>query len=422
MMKYWKMNIVGLSLLIFGLFSPLSAQIETGVASYYSDQYHLNPDSKTASGELYDRNQLTAAHRTLPFNTYVRVVNLDNGREVTVRINDRGPYADGRVIDLSRAAAEQINLINMGTAPVRIEPVAASADRGQAPGADRRVTVDFPTTASTPEPKRGNLAGLPIVDGMGRPVGSTSTAPATSTVTNPNNRTSQANQRVMSPVSVPTDRGYNANARVSSPQIQPTTNQSVINATRRTGNVVVTDPTTFIYNRQEADVRSSVPLPPTASEVRGTGTVPTPTPTQTSAPAPTTNATQRVARSQSTPVYQSSINANRRLISPPPSTAQAPSNTPLIFSMIAQPQSTTSSGYGVQVGAFFDWKRLHMALGEINNKGIPNTMVQIGEKDGKEIFRILIGPYGSKAEADRMRSQLANKGVKGLSVSLSSLK
>ncbi|MEO1417023.1 MAG: SPOR domain-containing protein [Bacteroidota bacterium] len=90
--------------------------------------------------------------------------------------------------------------------------------------------------------------------------------------------------------------------------------------------------------------------------------------------------------------------------------------------MIAQPQSTTSSGYGVQVGAFFDWKRLHMALGEINNKGIPNTMVQIGQKDGKEIFRILIGPYASKAEAERMRSQLANKGVKGLSVSLASLK
>lgn len=410
MMKYWKMNIVGLSLLIFGLFSPLSAQIETGVASYYSDQYHLNPDSKTASGELYDRNQLTAAHRTLPFNTYVRVVNLDNGREVTVRINDRGPYAEGRLIDLSRAAAEQLNLISMGTAPVRIEPVEASADRGQAAGAGKRVTVDFPTT--TPETKRGNLAGLPIVDGMGRPVGSTSPAPTTNSAPS---RTSQANQRVMSPV--PTDRGYNANARVSNPQVQPT-NPSVINATRRTGNTVVTDPTTFIYNRQEADVRSSVPLPPTAREVKGTVT----TPAQASTPAPTTNANQRVARSQSTPIYQSAINSNRRLISPPPSTTQSPSNAPLIFSMIAQPQSTTSSGYGVQVGAFFDWKRLHMALGEINNKGIPNTMVQIGQKDGKEIFRILIGPYASKAEAERMRSQLANKGVKGLSVSLASLK
>jgi rare lipoprotein A len=91
---------------------------QTGLASWYGPDFH---GKKTANGEVYDQDGLTAAHKTLPFNTIVRVTNLDNGRQVTVRINDRGPYVQGRVIDLSRAAARQIRMIGPGTARVRIE-------------------------------------------------------------------------------------------------------------------------------------------------------------------------------------------------------------------------------------------------------------------------------------------------------------
>ena len=76
---------------------------------------------KTASGERYDMNKLTAAHRELPFGTRVRVTNLDNGRQVEVRITDRGPFIRGRIIDLSREAARRIGMIQAGTARVRIE-------------------------------------------------------------------------------------------------------------------------------------------------------------------------------------------------------------------------------------------------------------------------------------------------------------
>ena len=89
-----------------------------GVASYYGEEFH---GRRTSNGETYDMNALTAAHPTLPFNTVVRVVNLDNNRSVKVRINDRGPFKDGRVIDLSLKAAKEIGLISNGTAPVRIE-------------------------------------------------------------------------------------------------------------------------------------------------------------------------------------------------------------------------------------------------------------------------------------------------------------
>jgi rare lipoprotein A len=96
-----------------------------GIASYYADAYH---GRTTASGETFDMYELTAAHRTLPFGTRVRVTNLDNGRSVTVRINDRGPFIDGRVIDLSLAAAQRLDMVEAGIVPVKLEVVDAPTE------------------------------------------------------------------------------------------------------------------------------------------------------------------------------------------------------------------------------------------------------------------------------------------------------
>lgn len=89
-----------------------------GTASYYGKAHH---GKRTASGERFNQNALTAAHRTLAFGTRVKVTNLDNGRSVIVRINDRGPFGRGRIIDVSKAAAEQLNMLRSGTARVRLE-------------------------------------------------------------------------------------------------------------------------------------------------------------------------------------------------------------------------------------------------------------------------------------------------------------
>jgi len=96
------------------------SMIEEGVASYYADEFN---GKKTSNGETYDMHKMTAAHQTLPFNSMVRVTNQVNGKTVTVRINDRGPFKDNRVIDLSLAAAKAIDLIGPGTASVRLEVV-----------------------------------------------------------------------------------------------------------------------------------------------------------------------------------------------------------------------------------------------------------------------------------------------------------
>jgi len=90
------------------------------VASWYGHPYH---GRAAASGEVYDMETLTAAHPTLPFNTRVRVINLDNRKSVEVRIIDRGPFMEGRIIDLSHAAARAIGMLQPGTVPVRVEVV-----------------------------------------------------------------------------------------------------------------------------------------------------------------------------------------------------------------------------------------------------------------------------------------------------------
>lgn len=96
---------------------------EEGSASWYGPPFH---GRRSSNGEIYDMNKLTAAHRTMAFNTMVRVTNLTNGKSVIVRITDRGPFVDNRIIDLSRAAAQAIESIGPGVVPVRLEVVSGN--------------------------------------------------------------------------------------------------------------------------------------------------------------------------------------------------------------------------------------------------------------------------------------------------------
>ena len=110
---------ITLATLLLALSGTLSAQItEVGLASFYADKFD---GRMTASGETFSQKKMTAAHRTLPFGTVVRDTNLDNNLSVDVTINDRGPFVEKRIIDLSRAAAEKLNYISKGTTSVKVE-------------------------------------------------------------------------------------------------------------------------------------------------------------------------------------------------------------------------------------------------------------------------------------------------------------
>ncbi len=98
---------------------------EEGMASYYADEFN---GRKTSNGEVFDMNKLTAAHKALPFNSVVKVTNLDNGMSVIVRINDRGPFVAGRIIDLSLSGAKAIGMIGTGTARVSLEVIEFGPD------------------------------------------------------------------------------------------------------------------------------------------------------------------------------------------------------------------------------------------------------------------------------------------------------
>ena len=99
--------------------------VEEGGASYYAHKFH---GRQTASGEIYDENAMTAAHKTLAFGTTVRVTNLSNGKDVVVRINDRGPFVEGRIIDLSYKAAGKLDMISAGVIRARVEILRTNGD------------------------------------------------------------------------------------------------------------------------------------------------------------------------------------------------------------------------------------------------------------------------------------------------------
>jgi rare lipoprotein A len=125
-------NTLAAGVLAILAFTPLNSVASSdrthglqGTASYYGGKFH---GRKTASGERFNQEALTAAHKTLPLGTRVRVTNLRNGETVDVKINDRGPYHKGRVLDLSKGAAREIGMLGAGTAKVKVEVIAKGDD------------------------------------------------------------------------------------------------------------------------------------------------------------------------------------------------------------------------------------------------------------------------------------------------------
>jgi rare lipoprotein A len=125
----------------------------TGVASWYGDKFHGRP---TSSGELYDMEDLTAAHRTLPMPSFIKVTNSDNGKSVVLRVNDRGPFHSNRIIDVSRRAAEELGFISKGMARVKVERVFPSETVEQ-----RRILAALPTPGTNDDARQSRDRQLP---------------------------------------------------------------------------------------------------------------------------------------------------------------------------------------------------------------------------------------------------------------------
>lgn len=139
---------------------------ETGIASWYGPGFH---GQYTANGEVYDQNALTAAHKTLPLPSMVRVTNLDNGRSIEVRVNDRGPFVNGRIIDLTRRDAQLLGFIDQGTAKVRVQVMkeesmalaAAASSQGGENAGPKPTAAPSGAVAATPLPPIGQSQPAP---------------------------------------------------------------------------------------------------------------------------------------------------------------------------------------------------------------------------------------------------------------------
>lgn len=189
---------------------------ETGIGSWYGPQFH---GKQTANGEVFDMNEVTAAHPTLPMPSLVRVTNLENGRSIVVRMNDRGPYANGRIIDLSRRSAQLLGFERQGTAKVRVQyvgsapidggagPVVASRDANtsadERPDAAPRATVSAEALPPPPGMKGRSAEVARPADGQPSPMQilaaqrqDANSAPPTDTVTTARAETSLEAQKV----------------------------------------------------------------------------------------------------------------------------------------------------------------------------------------------------------------------------------
>ena len=122
------MKILSIIFLFLFFVSPFLFSDQTGYASWYAGKFH---GRKTANGETFDTYKFTAAHKTLPFDTIVKVKNLENGKTTVVRINDRGPFVEGRIIDLSYAAAKEIGIIERGVTKVSLEIIEGDAGKAE---------------------------------------------------------------------------------------------------------------------------------------------------------------------------------------------------------------------------------------------------------------------------------------------------
>jgi rare lipoprotein A len=181
----------------------LSSQ-EFGLASYYSDNFH---GLKTASGELYNKDALTTAHKSLPFGTMVKVTRLDNEKSVIVRVNDRGPFITGRVVDISKKAAEQLDLISIGETRVKVEVVGSGSTvaKGATPKGGAATPIaktEKPSTYSDNSiPKK---ASTPVTTKTDTPKATATTATNVSKPSTEAKSTSTSNVKIAAPKMVTT--------------------------------------------------------------------------------------------------------------------------------------------------------------------------------------------------------------------------
>lgn len=325
--------------------------VETGLASYYGNKFH---GRRTSNHEVYDMYAFTAAHKSLPLPSFARVTNLDNGRSVVVRVNDRGPFHEGRVIDLSYAAAVRLDIHRQGTGRVEV--------RALRPGEDTRETLTAAAPAARPAAPAAAEA-LPA-SGLDHLVGSLPTAPASATVTRVA-QVSPAAQAVRAPSPVPA-------ATAPAPAPAPAVARGLADHPgygREEDRFRLVDDQGRVRSADEFDTWMKARQARIDAARAAAGT-----------PAPA-----------ATPI-----------VGAPPTAAPAavPTPVPAPAAAPATPVAAAADAVTLQVGVFSVRDNAERALATLQRAGIASARLQDAGSNGRPLWRVRVGPVAAAALAE----------------------
>lgn len=338
--------------------------VEAGTALYYADYLE---GRRTASGEVFKQSEMTCAHKTYPFGTWLRVTRLDNQQSVTVRVNDRGPFCEGCVVDLSKAAAARLNLLQAGRAEVKVEAMGvtqtAPAEQLTARGGSN-IPQSFNTTSSRIPNSYSNVPQ------------SYSSVPRTSNTISRRTTTNQSNNSGASTLS---QWEQDLRNRTSS-QVRPRTYS-------------YTSPT--LSSRAPANTNAVRDQELTA---KGTTTARSNVPTNYSW-SPNTAIRGTASRTNTAP------------------SSNVPAAVPANYSYVP----SASSGYGVQVASYANYNNADKRQRSVYAKGVNNVFIKQGQsRNGDQVFRVVVGPFSDQNTAAQSLQQLRKTyGLRGFVLNLS---
>lgn len=374
---------VAFPLVLLVLAGNLHAQLgytEKGRASYYADKFH---GRMTASGEPHNKNAFTCAHPKLNFGTLLRVTNLDNGKHVVVRVNDRGPFSPGRIVDLSKAAAFKIDMLQAGVVPVRIEVVG----------------IDGKLRDEEAAPETANPAPRPVA--QPEPV-----TPAPETAEPTEVATHQEESPTPSNAVVSTIAGNRYN-REETPE-------------------AASEPTAPPNSAENSPPANDSPDEETTPETNPEPPLRFPPPETSAGENPTTQETPRRSRLQSgNDEPENNTAATREEPAPTENNPEAtPAEEPSTQSAprglrAFEPGYTfwhdgnyhpTDGQYTLQCGAFSSLENAREQVGNLQRAGFEKLYIRVTENEGQRLYRVLLGEYPRRNIVERRLQEVEDKG------------